>query len=204
MDLLFVGNRKQEIIDDFREEQIENLKKNWDKFDTQTTKAVSKKLRQRIIDYIIKPILQTADVLDQFLANTGQTFADCTQNTMAYLMLSHAWKTLNISLSPVEMRRLTNMPNYDSVKARKYIIQRMKELAGSENMARFRYIAAESDLPTDSQIIVHLVETYISIKNPSVIPPLIQDHFGDVFKYLVIYFYITPELDWKLFDTISS
>jgi hypothetical protein len=53
-------------------------------------------LRQRIIDDIIKPILQTADVLDQFLANTGQTFADCTQNTMAYLMLSQAWKTLVI------------------------------------------------------------------------------------------------------------
>jgi hypothetical protein len=72
------------------------LRKNWDKFDAQTTKAISNKLRQRMIDDIIKPILQTADVLDQFLANTGQTFADCTQNTMAYLMLSQAWKTLVI------------------------------------------------------------------------------------------------------------
>ncbi|CEI96758.1 hypothetical protein RMCBS344292_10912 [Rhizopus microsporus] len=53
-------------------------------------------------------------------------------------------------------------------------------------------------MPSDGEIVFYIFHTYLQLREPHIIPPLLPLE-GDVFKFLLVYFKITPELSWGVF-----
>ncbi|KAL0077542.1 hypothetical protein J3Q64DRAFT_1297311 [Phycomyces blakesleeanus] len=94
---------------------------------------------------------------------------------------------------------MINLPGFQTDEGRKHVIDRVIDLANSKRMAAFRYFD-KGPMPTDSEILYHVFKQYLDYAMPQVIPPLIDFPINDdVVKFLLVFFYVTPELKRDIF-----
>ncbi|KAI8149133.1 hypothetical protein BJV82DRAFT_208337 [Fennellomyces sp. T-0311] len=143
----------------------------------------------------MEPILNTVKLVEQQLSQQGTNFVDCPPNILALLMvepITLADNTFSISL----VQRMISVKGYENDRARKYVLERLKEL-----VKRSRYhIITEPGLPTDSEIILHIFNTFLEFSAPNVVPILVPLQGNDVYKFLLIYFYTTEDLKNEIFE----
>ncbi|KAI8066979.1 uncharacterized protein B0P05DRAFT_553068 [Gilbertella persicaria] len=194
--LLWFLSPTAEVVEDFRIEQMIQFQQNWHKFNDRTSRVHYDKMTDILLSKIFKPLAESIHIYNEILASTGRNLANCPPSTAMFsLMMPH---TSTIAFNIPEIENFININGYANPEGRQYVMDRIKELASSHRMAAYRFTPKAQGMPTDAQIIIHIFTHYLSIKEPYAIPPLVPVE-GDLFKFLLIYVKITPELDhWRL------
>ncbi|CAO3652922.1 unnamed protein product [Cunninghamella echinulata] len=189
--------RTEKMVEDFRDEQLELFNENWSKFNDRASKCYYDQLNTWLSGKIFHPLAATIDKINQQIKDSNYSLADCPLDAMVMLMFQfdHSMFGLPIRL----IHDALQIPGYDSIKARQYIIDRIKDLATGNKMAAYRYTPRQDDLPSDALILLHCFKTYLIHELPSVVPPLVPGE-GDIFKFLLVYFYITDDLRDEIFE----
>ncbi|KAI9305659.1 hypothetical protein BJ944DRAFT_239460 [Cunninghamella echinulata] len=189
--------RTEKMVEDFRDEQLELFNENWSKFNDRASKCYYDQLNTWLSGKIFHPLAATIDKINQQIKDSNYSLADCPLDAMVMLMFQfdHSMFGLPIRL----IHDALQIPGYDSIKARQYIIDRIKDLATGNKMAAYRYTPRQDDLPSDALILLHCFKTYLVHELPSVVPPLVPGE-GDIFKFLLVYFYITDDLRDEIFE----
>ncbi|ORX46816.1 hypothetical protein DM01DRAFT_1148694 [Hesseltinella vesiculosa] len=76
---------------------------------------------------------------------------------------------------------------------------RLLDLAIGNKLAAYRYSTQDRHFPSDAKILWYVFKTYLEYEKPNTVPPLTGDD-NDIFKFLLIYFYITDDLQREIFD----
>ncbi|KAI9312804.1 hypothetical protein BX666DRAFT_1982091 [Dichotomocladium elegans] len=184
------------VVERFRQEQYLDFDKNWDRFDNRSSKVYYDRVQLWIKDYILKPLLRTVELVDkQLQPNTGLSYTNCPVNVLA-LLISDPSAMDDAALPVALVQKMLTMPQYENETTKKYILARVQELV---KQSRFRLLFThENDVPSDQEIIFHLFKEYVTFTMPSVIPPLLRPQ-SDIFKFLLIYFYITEDIKNDIF-----
>ncbi|KAF7730384.1 hypothetical protein EC973_002190 [Apophysomyces ossiformis] len=188
--------RTPEVVEHFRQEQASSILLrraylNW-------TIIYYDNLRTWLGTKLLKPLVVVADKLDQQLAQIGSNVVECSPNIMAIMMMQLQPFAGQDEIEPFKVQEYITVPGHESNMGKQYVMNRVKELASSNRLAAFRYMPLEAGMPSDAEIILHLLRTFIDSRLPSAIPPLIEPE-GDIFKFLLVYFFITPELNPAIF-----
>ncbi|KAI8335588.1 hypothetical protein BD560DRAFT_360116 [Blakeslea trispora] len=147
---------------------------------------------------MLKPLAESIEEHEKMLALTGRNLANCPSSVSMLSMVLSAVSNKNddcntgLAFNMPEIDSFINVGGSSQVEMRQYVINRIKELASNPRMAGYRYISQMKDMPTDADIIMHIFNQYLSLKEPYAIPPLVPVE-GDLFKFLMIYVKITPE-----------
>lgn len=187
-----------EVVDDFRIEQILGYQKHWHNFNDRYSRDEYDKLTAALLKYIFTPLSSSIETIDKKLA-PKHTIATCPQGIVAlsYLMPEFNQDTV---FTMAEVLKFLTLNGHNSPESIQYVSERVKELASNKKMAAYTYTPKSTGMPTDSAIIMHIFTTYLNMKEPYAIPPLVPAQI-DLFKFLLIYVYMTPELEhWKVFE----
>ncbi|KAG0183083.1 SPARC- modular calcium-binding protein 2 [Apophysomyces sp. BC1021] len=157
--------RTPDVVDHFRQEQASAAT---------LSKIYYDNLRTWLGTKILKPLVVVADKLDQQLAQVGSNVVECSPNIMAIMMMQFQSSMGQEDIEPVKVQEYINVPGHESAIGKQYVLNRVKELASSNRLAAFRYMPLEAGMPSDAEIILHLLTTYIESRLPSSIPPLIE------------------------------
>ncbi|KAK4516140.1 uncharacterized protein ATC70_011106 [Mucor velutinosus] len=199
--LLWFLSPTPEIIDDFRIEQMIDLEKNWNRYNDRASRAYYDKMTSVLLKKIFIPLSQSIDFFNEMLTPRNRSVADCPTATVMLSMVMST--TQNIAFTLPEIEDFINVNGYSHVDGRKYVVGRIKDLASSSRMQTYRFLPTTTGMPTDAIIIMHVFQQYLALKEPYAIPPLVPVE-GDLFKFLLVYIKITPELDhWNVFDSIN-
>ncbi|GAN04934.1 methionine aminopeptidase 1D, chloroplastic/mitochondrial-like [Mucor ambiguus] len=194
--LLWFLSPTPEIVDDFRIEQMIDLQKNWNRYNDRTSRVYYDKMTSVLLKKIFIPLSQSIDFYNEMLTPRNRSVADCPAGTV---MLSMVMPTAqNVTFTLPEIEDFINVNGYSHVDGRKYVLERIKDLASSSRMQTYRFLPTTAGMPTDATIIMHVFQQYLALKEPYAIPPLVPFE-GDLFKFLLVYIKITPELDhWNV------
>ncbi|KAI7852022.1 hypothetical protein BDC45DRAFT_194556 [Circinella umbellata] len=194
--LLWRLNPQPNIIERFRQEQEDDMLENWDRFDDRSSKVYYDRLRQWLTKNIMDPTLHTVSLVEKQLPQQGINFVDCPPNILALLMIEPT--TMADNTFPITLvQKMISVKGYENDRARKYVLDRLKEFV---KKSRYHSINKEPELPTDSEIILHLFNTYLGFAMPNVVPPLVPLQGGDVYKFLLVYFYTTEDFEKEIFQ----
>ncbi|KAI8090522.1 hypothetical protein BDF21DRAFT_191550 [Thamnidium elegans] len=195
---LWYLNRTPEVVDDFRIEQILAFRKNWNKFNDRLSSIYYDKMINELYERIFKPLAKSIDNFTAVLATRQQTIAKCPPATIALSLVIPGFNS-NSEFTISEVVHFITLEGYASEEAKQYVVDRIFELSRSNKLAAYRFTPKSVGMPKDAEIIMHVLSVYLDIKEPKAIPPLVPSD-ADLFKFLLVYFYITPELDhWKIF-----
>lgn len=196
--LLWFLSPTPEIVDDFRIEQMIELQKNWSRYNDRTSRVYYDKMTSVLLKKIFIPLSQSIDFYNEMLTPRNRSVADCPAGTVMLSMVMPTAQNVTFTLSEIE--DFINVDGYSHVDGRKYVLGRIKDLASSSRMQTYRFLPTTTGMPTDATIIMHVFQQYLALKEPYAIPPLVPFE-GDLFKFLLVYIKITPELDhWNVFD----
>ncbi|KAL9552109.1 hypothetical protein MBANPS3_003949 [Mucor bainieri] len=194
--LLWFLSPTPEIVDDFRIEQMIDLQKNWNRYNDRTSRVYYDKMTSVLLNKIFIPLSQSIDFYNEMLTPRNRSVADCPAGTV---MLSMVMPTA-VPFTLPEIEDFINVNGYSHVDGRKYVLGRIKDLASSSRMQTYRFLPTSAGMPTDATIIMHVFQQYLALKEPYAIPPLVPFE-GDLFKFLLVYIKITPELEhWNVFE----
>ncbi|KAI8641939.1 hypothetical protein BD408DRAFT_345235, partial [Parasitella parasitica] len=150
-----------------------------------------------LLKRIFVPLSKSIDFYNEMLTPKNRSVANCTAATV---LLSMVMPNQNVAFGLPEIENFININGYTHVDGRDYVVERIKDLASSSKMQTYRFLPTVTGMPTDATIIMHVFQHYLSLKEPYAIPPLVPFQ-GDLFKFLLVYIKITPELDhWNVFD----
>ncbi|OBZ89262.1 hypothetical protein A0J61_02678 [Choanephora cucurbitarum] len=194
--LLWFLSPTPEVVEDFRIEQMIQMEQTWHKFNDRNSRTLHDKMTHILLTKMLKPLAESIEEHEKILASIGRNLANCPSSVAMLSMILSANTTLAFNMPEIDS--FINVGGSSRVEMRQYVIDRIKELASSPRMAAYRYVSQIKDMPTDAEIIMHIFNQYLSLKEPYAIPPLVPVE-GDLFKFLLIYVKITPELDhWRL------
>ncbi|CAO0795533.1 unnamed protein product [Mucor circinelloides] len=196
--LLWFLSPTPEIVDDFRIEQMIDLQKNWNRYNDHASRVYYDKMTAVLLKKILIPLSQSIDFYNEMLTPSNRSVANCPAGTVMLSMVMPIAQNITFTLPEIE--DFININGYSNVDGRKYVLGRIKDLASSSRMQTYRFLPTASGMPTDATIIMHVFQHYLALKEPYAIPPLVPFE-GDLFKFLLVYIKITPELDhWNVFD----
>ncbi|KAI8984328.1 hypothetical protein BDF20DRAFT_379801 [Mycotypha africana] len=188
--LLWYLSPTPEIIEDFRIEQKIEFQRQWCAFNDRTSRPYYDKLTDILLKNMLIPLSKAIENYNECLSPKGYTVANCPLSTVVLSMMLPS--NMDIAFTLPDVESFISLDGFGDIESRRYVIERIKELASSNKMAAFRFTPKVAGMPTDSAIILHIFKHYLSIKEPYAIPPLILPE-GDIFKFLLIYIKITPE-----------
>ncbi|EIE91748.1 hypothetical protein RO3G_16459 [Rhizopus delemar RA 99-880] len=152
-----------------------------------------------LLKHIFRPLLKSIESFEIVLSNSGQNIVTCDPKFMAITMLLPEFNNNeNFLFNLSEIHQLITINGRTDAESKKYTLERVKELSSSQRMAAFRGIPKIKGMPSDAEIIFYIVRTYLKMREPHIVPPLLPLE-GDVFKFLLIYVKMTPELSWGVF-----
>ncbi|KAI9495052.1 hypothetical protein BDB00DRAFT_870770 [Zychaea mexicana] len=184
------------IVDRFRHEQEEDMRKKWDLFEDRSSKVYYDRLRQWLTTNIMDPTLKTVSLVENQLPQQGTNFVNCPPNILALLIVEP--NTMADNAFPIMLvQKLISVKGYENDRARQHVLERLKELV---NRPRYHSLLSEADLPSDSEIIIHIFNTYLEHMMPHIVPLLVPLQGGDVYKLLLVFFFINEELKKEIFD----
>ncbi|CAO3656141.1 unnamed protein product [Mucor hiemalis] len=168
--LLWILQHTPAVVQDFKITQILNFRKLWRSFSYQHSRIQYDKLTNALLENIFIP-----------LANCLETNQECV-------------------FTNSEVLKFVTLNGHSGTKSIAYVMERIKELAANNKMKAFCFTPKMNGMPTDTDIIMHVFTTFLKLKEPFAVPPLVPVQF-DVFKFLLIYVNMTPELEhWKVFE----
>ncbi|KAG1465474.1 hypothetical protein G6F46_001762 [Rhizopus delemar] len=180
--------RTPQLTEEFRMEQAEAYHQDWSKFNDERSRT-----------HYHKPLLKSIESFEIVLSNSGQNIVTCDPKFMAITMLLPEFNNNeNFLFNLSEIHQLITINGRTDAESKKYTLERVKELSSSQRMAAFRGIPKIKGMPSDAEIIFYIVRTYLKMREPHIVPPLLPLE-GDVFKFLLIYVKMTPELSWGVF-----
>ncbi|KAG0761653.1 hypothetical protein G6F57_009794 [Rhizopus arrhizus] len=180
--------RTPQLTEEFRMEQAEAYHQDWSKFNDERSRT-----------HYHKPLLKSIESFEIVLSNSGQNIVTCDPKFMAITMLLPEFNNNeNFLFNLSEIHQLITINGRTDAESKKYTLERVKELSSSQRMAAFRGIPKIKGMPSDAEIIFYIVRTYLKMREPHIVPPLLPLE-GDVFKFLLIYIKMTPELSWGVF-----
>ncbi|KAI9487663.1 MAG: hypothetical protein EXX96DRAFT_554156 [Benjaminiella poitrasii] len=199
--LLWFLSPTPEVVEDFKIEQMLDIQKYWSKFNDHASRIYYDKMTDILLSKILRPLSKSIEIYSNLLSPEGEgekRLANCPAKAIALsLILPNANES---EFSLYEIENFIGLEGHLNLDGRLYAIERIKELAKNNRMAAYRFTPKSPGMPTDADIIMHVFKYYLSIREPYAIPPLLRPE-GDLFKFLLIYIKITPELNhWKLFD----
>ncbi|KAI7907475.1 uncharacterized protein BX663DRAFT_491038 [Cokeromyces recurvatus] len=199
--LLWFLSPTPEVVEDFKIEQMLDIQKYWTKFNDHASRIYYDKMTDILLSKILRPLSKSIEIYSHLLSPEGEgekRLANCPAKAIALSLVLPNANDSEFSLYEIE--NFISLEGYLNLDGRLYIIERVKELAKNNRMAAYRFTPKYPGMPTDADIIMHVFKYYLSIREPYAIPPLLRPE-GDLFKFLLIYIKITPELNhWKLFD----
>ncbi|KAI9278012.1 hypothetical protein BY458DRAFT_532299 [Sporodiniella umbellata] len=152
-----------------------------------------------MLKYIFTPLCTSIASFEVILNNSHQKIPSCDPEFMALTVVLPEFRDQKyFSFNLSEIDRFITINNRGDIDVKSYVLERLKELGNSKRMAAFRGIPTVEGMPTDAQIIYHVVRDYLKIREPHIVPPLLPLE-GDVFKFILIYVKMTPELGWNVF-----
>ncbi|CAO3622397.1 unnamed protein product [Mucor hiemalis] len=188
--LLWYLSPTPEVVEDFRIEQVLGFQKHWHSFSDRHSRTQYDNLTAALLKYIFTPLSNSIETIDKKLA-PKQTIATCPPGMVAlsYLMPEFNQDTV---FTIGEVLKFLTLNGHSSTESIQYVGERVKELASNKKMAAYTYTPKITGMPTDSDIIMHVFNTYLNMKEPYAIPPLVPAEI-DLFKFLLIFVYMTPE-----------
>ncbi|KAI8379401.1 uncharacterized protein BYT42DRAFT_568671 [Radiomyces spectabilis] len=184
-----------ENIEAFRRQQTRELEREWNTFHDVLCRVHYERLRKWLNEKILGRLGESLRQLEDWFSKDGKVLEDCVPAYVSLTMSNNlpACGDLPHSL----LYNMIYMPEYQQGSARRHILRRIKEITRSK-LAAFRYTAREKGLPSDSEILFHMFCMYIRYYYPDTVPPL-TEFAGDIYRYLLAYFFITPELKQDIF-----
>ncbi|KAI9256051.1 hypothetical protein EDC94DRAFT_523398, partial [Helicostylum pulchrum] len=144
-----------------------------------------------LYEKIFKPLAMSICYFTAILAREKQTIARCPPATLGLSLIFPGFNSKSVfTLS--EVVNFIILENYESADAKQYVMDRILDLSCSNKLNGYRFTPESEGMPKDTEIIMHILCAFLSIKEPRVIPPLVQSD-ADLFKFLLVYFDITPE-----------
>ncbi|KAI8067775.1 hypothetical protein BC940DRAFT_300444 [Gongronella butleri] len=187
--------RTDKMVLDFRDEQIDLFQQNWAKFNDLKSKIFYDRLNTWLSSNIFQPMAKTIKMIDDMLPNV--TVAECTHDR--FQLVCWQLNQFALPLSAHLVRECICYPGLgESQEAREHMAARIKDLATGSNLTAYQYTARQGHLPSDAKIVWHCFRTWMEHEKPSVVPPLIQED-GDIFRFLLVYFYITDDMKKEIF-----
>ncbi|KAI9013917.1 hypothetical protein CLU79DRAFT_767573 [Phycomyces nitens] len=197
--VLWQLNPTPHVIERFREAQYEDFQNNWNRFNDHYARRYYERLFTWLSTKIMVPLKDSIKKLDAHLAEINTDLSKCTPQLMAILMFHPSVASDPESLPLGLVQSMINLPGFETNEGRKHVIDRVIDLASSKRMAAFRYFD-KGPMPTDSEILYHIFKQYLDYAMPQVVPPLIDFPINDdVVKFLLVFFYVTPELKHDIF-----
>ncbi|KAI9362190.1 hypothetical protein BD770DRAFT_316592 [Pilaira anomala] len=147
--------------------------------------------KQTLYEKIFKPLAKSINHFNSLLAARHETVAKCSSATIGLSFIIPGFNN-DSAFMISEVIDFITLENYGSEEAKQYVADRIVELSRSNKLAAYRFTPTSVGMPTDSQIIMHALTYYLTIKEPRAIPPLVPAD-TDLFKFLLVYIYMTPE-----------
>ncbi|KAG2208764.1 hypothetical protein INT47_007863 [Mucor saturninus] len=177
--IMWYMNRTEEVVTDFRIEQILELKKNWTKFNDRYSSLFYDRLL--------------------LITKKNQSLVKSPSVTIAFSLVIPGFNN-NADFTVSEVVDFLALQGHTDEESMLYVKNRILDLSKSNKLAGFRYTPKSAGMPSDADIMLHVLEVYSSLKEPMAIPPLVPPPVN-IFKYLLTYVYLTPELEhWDIFE----
>ncbi|KAG2205715.1 hypothetical protein INT47_008072 [Mucor saturninus] len=200
--IMWYMNRTEEVVADFRIEQILELKKNWTKFNDRYSSLFYDRLLLVLYEKIFSPLANAIEHFDVILAKKNQSLVKSPSVTIALSLVIPGFNN-NADFTVSEVVDFLALQNHTDEESMIYVKNRILDLSKSNKLAGFRYTPKSAGMPSDADIMLHVLEVYLSLKEPMAIPPLVPPPVN-FFKFLLTYVYVTPELDhWNIFENAS-
>ncbi|KAM3578469.1 hypothetical protein VKS41_009060 [Umbelopsis sp. WA50703] len=200
--------KKINISEIRKEQQYKDIKEQWDKLDELQCVEYCHRLRDWISVRMIRPLVEMMDKVNKELDSNNYSHLNCYNCTLftsttspsvpmphSLYQLAQIYSNVPITNQRLDTEKYLLIPGFEQVEHRAYIIKRMKELGSGWRLAGFSIVKSEPNQPSDRDIVLHIVKTYLSEMHTDVTPPLVDPPM-DLMRFLVAYVWATPKLHY--------
>ncbi|KAG2180077.1 hypothetical protein INT43_003864 [Umbelopsis isabellina] len=197
-----------ELYINAKDTQYKDIKEQWDKLDELQCVEYCHRLRDWISVRMIRPLVEMMDKVNKELDANNYSHLNCYNCTLftsttspsvpmphSLYQLAQIYSNVPITNQRLDTEKYLLIPGFEQVEHRAYIIKRMKELGSGWRLAGFSIVKSEANQPTDRDIVLHIVKTYLSEMHTDVTPPLVDPPM-DLMRFLVAYVWATPKLHY--------